>query len=221
MLRLTTNVTRSPASSARSESAAWRMSSTTSGRGVGEQRGQLLRRQLAAVAGALDRRRVPARRRGGGARTTGAGRGSPRARAATATRRRCTAGRRTAARSARSRRRPGACGPARATGTGARARCGRRWRSARRGRSRPRATSSGHQSARLGGTWMPTLGHQPPRLGDQALHVLDRDLVRPRGRARARAARRCPCASTRRRHPSRCRPAPRRSSGGAGRSSGG
>ena len=32
MLRLTTNVTRSPASSARSSSAAWRMSSMTSGR---------------------------------------------------------------------------------------------------------------------------------------------------------------------------------------------
>ena len=32
MLRLTTNVTRSPASSARSSSAAWRMSSITSGR---------------------------------------------------------------------------------------------------------------------------------------------------------------------------------------------
>ena len=43
MLRLTTNVTVSPASSARSSSAARRMSSIASGRRLGEQRGQLLR----------------------------------------------------------------------------------------------------------------------------------------------------------------------------------
>ena len=57
MLRLTTNVTVSPASSRRSSSAAARMSSITSGRLLGEQRRQLLRRQRAPSRARADRSR--------------------------------------------------------------------------------------------------------------------------------------------------------------------
>ena len=52
MLRLTTKVTVSPASSARSSSAAWRMSSIASGPRLGEQRREL-------VLGQRARRRAP------------------------------------------------------------------------------------------------------------------------------------------------------------------
>ena len=55
MLRLTTNVTVSPASSARSSSAAWRMSSITSGRLSANIAVELVGGQPLAVAGALDR----------------------------------------------------------------------------------------------------------------------------------------------------------------------
>ena len=48
MLRLTTNVTVSPASSARSSSAAWRMSSIDLGPRLGEERGELVRVERAA-----------------------------------------------------------------------------------------------------------------------------------------------------------------------------
>ena len=56
MLRLTTKVTVSPASSARSSSAATRIASTASGRVSRQQRRDLLVGERAAVAGALDRR---------------------------------------------------------------------------------------------------------------------------------------------------------------------
>ena len=55
MLRLTTNVTVSPASSARSSSAAWRMSSMTSGRVSANIAVSSSGRQRTAVAGASDR----------------------------------------------------------------------------------------------------------------------------------------------------------------------
>ena len=74
MLRLTTNVTVSPASSARSSSAAWRMSSITSGRVSANSAGQL----VAASSGSPSRARAivsgrsaPAARRAG--RSRGAG----------------------------------------------------------------------------------------------------------------------------------------------------
>ncbi len=44
-------------------------------------------------------------------------------------------------------------------GTDARARYGRRWPRGRPGRTAPAATSSGHQSERLGGTWIPISGN--------------------------------------------------------------
>ena len=155
MLRLTTNVTVSPASSARSSSAACAHVLDRLGARLGEQRRQLVRGQRSAVAAARDRagRRGRARIAALDAPARAAARDEApvprldrrRARPARATRGRCTAGRRTAARSARRLRLPAACAPGAATGTGARARCGRRWRSARRGRSRPprpaRATS--------------------------------------------------------------------------------
>ena len=55
MLRLTTKVTVSPASSARSSSAAWRRSSMASGPRLGEERGELVLGQALAVAPARDR----------------------------------------------------------------------------------------------------------------------------------------------------------------------
>ncbi len=55
MLRLTTNVTVSPASSSRSSSAAWRISSMTSGRVSAEHRRQLRRAQRDALPPLLDR----------------------------------------------------------------------------------------------------------------------------------------------------------------------
>ena len=159
MLRLTTNVTVSPASSARSSSAAWRMSSIASGRLSANIAVELVRRRAPAPSRArsivpgADGRRAAARDEGAvavadhleHARRDPLGvdeRGR----------------RRTGARRARRRPRRAACAPGPATGTGARARCGRRWPTGRRGRSRRRPTSSGHQSARFGGTWMPTSG---------------------------------------------------------------
>ena len=57
MLRLTTNVTVSPASSARSSSAAWRMSSIASGRVSANSAVSSSSRQPLAVAAARDRGR--------------------------------------------------------------------------------------------------------------------------------------------------------------------
>ena len=136
-------------------------------------------------------------------------------------RRRCTARTRTGARSARRRPRPAACAPDAATGTGARARCGRRWRD-----SPPRSVAPACDELRppVGEVRRHLdahVGHQPARLGDEPLHVLDRHRRRPVGRvgSGARAQPRAPVAP--RPPPSRSRPAPRRSTGGAGRSSGG
>ena len=169
MLRLTTNVTVSPASSARSSSAAQRISSITAGRvsansavsSVGAQRaarrarartargatssasverppaGPIPRRGMNDQYAALDhvehRPRDPLRVDVLGVHAQPLGqrqalRAQPLAHLRSA------------------------------TGTGARARCGRRWRSVRRDRWRRRATSSIHQSDRFGGTWIPTSG---------------------------------------------------------------
>ena len=99
-------------------------------------------------------------------------------RPARSTRGRCTPDTRTAARSARARppRKPLADLRRRRERV-LRARCGRRWRSAHRGRSPPRATSSGPPIRQVRRHLDPDVRHQPPRLGDQPLHVLDR---RPR-----------------------------------------
>ena len=77
MLRLTTNVTVSPASSARSSSAAWRISSIASRAGLGEQRRQLLRAQRDARRGPSRSRRATSSGRIG-ARRVGAARSAPR-----------------------------------------------------------------------------------------------------------------------------------------------
>ena len=65
MLRLTTKVARSPASSARSSSAATRISSIDLRPGLGEQRGQLVLAQLLPLAPLGDRPRGQARRSSG------------------------------------------------------------------------------------------------------------------------------------------------------------
>ena len=78
------------------------------------------------------------------------------------------------------------CAPDAATGTGARARCGRRWPTARRGRSRPPATSSRPPVGEVRRDLDADVGHQPPRLADQALHVVDRDLAGPVGQRQRR-----------------------------------
>ena len=157
MLRLTTNVTMSPASSARSASAAWRMSSTTSGRVSENSAVSSSAVSALAVAGALDRAGAtwPSRRRGTNdgwrARITSSTRGDCQSR-------RCTAGTRTAARRARRRRRPAARAPARGDGNGC---SGEMWSPLALSPPRsvaPARTSSGHQSARFGGIWMPTSG---------------------------------------------------------------
>ena len=60
------------------------------------------------------------------------------------------------------------------------------------------------------------VGHQPPRLGDQPLHVLDRHLARPGGASQLRPVARPRCASTRAPRRRRSGPARGRSSSGAG-----
>ena len=87
----------------------------------------------------------------------------------------------------------------------------------RRGRWRPAATSSPHQSARFGGTWMPTSGisRRASAISRFMSSIVDR--ARPRRAAAARARRRRRrCASSRARPRRRSRPAPGRSSAGAG-----
>ena len=222
MLRLTTNVTVSPASSARSASAAWRMSSTTSGRRVGEQRRQLLRRRARSPSRA--RSIVPGATRAVAAarherRVLGADR--PRARAAPAS---LVDVLRVDAQALGEREAVGGEPRAhlrRATGTGARARCGRRWRSGRRGRSRPRAPA--RATSRRG-----SAGPGCRRSGiSRRVSAISRFMssivtsFAHAGRVVLAAPRRSRCASSPRPPRWRSRPAPRRSSGGAGRSSGG
>ena len=74
----------------------------------------------------------------------------------------------------------------------------------RRGRSRRRATSSGHQSARFGGTWMPTSGSSSRAAAIELAHLVDRHLraQAQSGSGSLAAAARSRCAST---------PRPRRS----------
>ena len=180
MLRLTTNVTRSPASSARSASAAWRMSSTTSGR-VSEKSAvsssgvsSSPSRARSIVPGAT----APSRRRGTNERVLGADDLE------------------------HARRLPGlvdvlrvdaqALGEREAVGGEPGAHLGGR-RERVLGRD---VVAVGAQAAEVGGAGAHQLGppvgevrrhldadvgHQPPRLGDQPLHVGDRDLVGPRG----------------------------------------
>ena len=147
-----------------------------------------------------------------------------RARPARSTPGRCTAGRRTAARSARRRPAPGACAPGAGDGNGC---SGEMWSPLARqpaevGRARARP-ARGHQSARFGGTWTPTSGISRARLGDEPLACRRSSPASPTPARRASGAvvrARCASsASARRRW--RSRPAPRRSSAGAGRSSGG
>ena len=103
-------------------------------------------------------------------------------------------------------------------GNGCSGESGRRWRSGRRGpsrRPRPARATSRRGWAAPGRRRR----HQPPRLGDQALHRLDLDRRRPRGQvAVRRVGGRCAsslAASV------AMSAAPRRSSGGEGRSSAG
>ena len=100
----------------------------------------------------------------------------------------------------------------------ARARCGRRSRRGRRGRSRPPRTRSSHQSERFGGIWMPTSGISSPAAPHEPLDVVDRDRSRPTpGAARrpSRARRRRAHHAAARRRP-RSRPPRGRSSRGCG-----
>ena len=167
MLRLTTNVTVSPASSARSSSAAWRMSSIASGRvsansavsSSGDSHSPS--RPLAIAPGTASRAIVallaPAR---AAPRDEGPvlQLDQRRARPARATRRPCTAGRRTAARSARSPPARAACACGARDGNGC---SGEMWSplADRPPRSvAPSSTSGSHQSERFGGIWTPTSG---------------------------------------------------------------
>ena len=232
MLRLTTNVTVSPASSARSSSAAWRMSSIASGRVSANSAVSSSALSHCAVARPLDRARheVAADR----AAAPPATRAAPRDERPVlrlddvehALRRstpgRCTAGRRTAARSARRRPARAACAPGAATGTGC---SGEMWSplADRPPRSvAPAATSSRPPVGEVRRDLDADVRHQPRGLRDQPLHVVDRRPASPTPAAAASGAvARCRCASTRCAASSRSRPAPRRSSAGAGRSSGG
>ena len=234
MLRLTTNVTVSPASSARSSSAAWRISSIASGRVSANSAVSSSASSGSPVAGLLDRRPAPVRADRRGRARCGLG-AAPRDEAPVLQLDRVEhalreplgvdvlRGRRTGARSARSRRPAGACAPGGARGRGARGRCGRRWRDSPPRSVAPAATSSAHQSARFGRHLDADVGHQPARLRDQPLHVLDRSPAWP-----SRAAAGCgagasatPVASTRAPPHRRSAPAPARSSAGGGRSSAG
>ena len=111
----------------------------------------------------------------------------------------------------------------RATGTGARARCGRRWRDSPPRSVAPASTSSRPPVGEVRRDLDPDVGHQPPRLARSAAACRRSRPASPtsgqrRGRARSRDAG-APVLARRPRR--RSRPAPRRSSGGAGRSSGG
>ena len=199
------------------------------GSGLGEQRRQLLAAQRQpsrprAIAPATRSRRIgrsarrPEPRRGMNDQNAG---GSRRARPGRSSRDRCTGGRRRAARSARSRRRRRRLRTWWGEGNGC---SGEMWSplAERPPRSvAPAATSSGHQSDRLGGTWTPTSGMQPPALADQPHEIVDRDRAGPAGE-RVRRAAADPGAPVvggrgRRRSP----PARGRSSAGGERSSGG
>ena len=233
MLRLTTNVTVSPASSARSSSAAWRMSSIASGRvsansAVSSSGAQRARPSRPARSRRPTRSRAD--RRGASVRPEPR-RGMKRQYfVLTTSSTPCVdplgvdvaAGRRTAARSARRRPPPGACAPDAATGTGARARCGRRWRSGRRGRSRPRrrAPATSRRGSAGPGCRRRASAAAPRATSRFMSSIVDRRRPRP-ARADVGASRAGRCASSARPPRSRSRPAPRRSSGGAGRSSAG
>ena len=183
MLRLTTNVTVSPASSARSSSAAWRMSSIASGRVSANIAVSSSALSATPVAALRDRARheVGADRR----RRVGAARAAPRDEApvldldrvhhalARPTPGRCTAGTRTGARSARSRPPAAALRTWCGEGNGC---SGEMWSPL--ALSPPRSVApAAHELAPPVGEVRRDLdadiGHQPPRLGDQALHVLD------------------------------------------------
>ena len=229
MLRLTTNVTVSPASSARSSSAAWRMSSIASGR---------VSANSAVSSAGVERRRRRAPARSCPARSApfgavGAARAAARDEAPEARLDHVEHALREPLGVDVLRvdaeplgQRDAVCGEplahlVAATGTGARARCGRRWRSARRGRSRPRrpaAATSRRGSA--GSGCRRRASAAAPRATSRSMsstvtgddHAGARHVgavVQPGAPVRARRPR------------SRSPPAPRRSSGGAGRSSAG
>ena len=167
MLRLTTKVAVSPASSARSSSAATRISSITSGRVSANSAVSSSSVRARPIASLLDR----PRREAGVERLLAAAAGAAARDEAPVLELdhvehallhplrvhvlRVDAealGQREAAR------RELLADLVRARELRARARCGRRWRKARRGRWHPASTSSGHQSDRFGGTWTPTSG---------------------------------------------------------------
>ena len=178
MLRLTTNVTVSPASSARSSSAAWRMSSIASGRvsansavsSSGASGGPSRARSIAPG------HEVAADRRGRlGAPRAAARDEAPVARADRVEDRLGQPLRvdvaRVHAQALGQREAVLLQAPAHlvdARGTGARGRCGRRWPTARRGRWRRPRTSCSHQSARFGRDLHAHVGHQLARRGRPA-----------------------------------------------------
>ena len=206
MLRLTTNVTVSPARSA-PELVGGAAHLLDHRRALlGKQRGQLIGRQRVAVAGALDR----ARREVVGEFELGAPpAAAPRDerpvaaldhvehRLARPTPVRCTPDIHTGARTVRSRLARAACGPAAATGTGARARYGLRWRSGRRGRShrrRPAPATSPTGSAAPGSRPRAAVAAS---LTISRLRSSMRDRTRPLWGVSVRVPCRHPCASTR------------------------
>ena len=227
MLRLTTNVTSSPASSARSSSAAWRMSSIASGRVSANSAVSSSARQRHAVAALRDRAGdqvapdrpllAPAR---AAARDEAPVLDLDHVEHALLHPLRVHVlrvdaeplGERVAAR------RELLAHPVRATGRGARARCGRRWRTGRRGRSRPprRAAATSRRGSAGSGCRRRASAAWHSRTSARMSSSVTRR--RPAPAAAARLAVRCPRRAAPRR---RSRPARRRSSAGAARSSGG
>ena len=110
-----------------------------------------------------------------------------------------------------------ACASGAATGTGARARCGRRSPTARRGRSRPPRRAAATSRRGSAGSGSPTSGISRWHSRTSSAHVVERDRRGP-GRQRQPARRASPRAL---RLVGDLAPAPRRSSAGAARSSGG
>ena len=205
MLRLTTKVTVSPASRRRSSSAAAAHVLDHRRALLGEQRRQLIRRERSPVARPLDgpRREVighvqlgpPAAAPAGDERPVPVADhvehrlGDPRAS-------RCTPGTRRGARRAAT---PSGARRLRTCAGDGNGCSGEMWSPLALSPPRslaPARTSSGHQSDRLGGTWIPTSGIRRRASADQALHVLETHRDWPRPARRAAAPRRPRSAST-------------------------
>ena len=229
MLRFTTNVTVSPASSARSSSAAARMSSITSGRVSANSAVSSSARQPRAVARLLDRGRrggrldhpllaparaaardeAPVRRLDHVEHALGDPLGVDVLRVdAEPLGQRVALGRQALAHLMRRRERM--------LGRDVVA-VGRQPAEVGRARAHELQPPVGEVRRHLD----PDVGHQPPALGDQPLHVRDRDRRRPVGQRQLGPLADPGRARAPRPPPRRSRPAPGRSSAGAGRSSGG